>query len=125
MNAKFRMPKFGRNAKAGSVMKELLITLSGHWEIVGDTLVRTFDMQTLKIDSDESGITCTKDERENQLPEVRRLIMETLKERGFLGWVSHNNRMAHATNLDRTGTRLELTETDKMPVHYQRRIENR
>lgn len=101
------------------------ITLSGHWEIVGDTLVRTFDMQTLKIDSDESGITCTKEERENQLPEVRRLIMETLKERGFLGWVSHNNRMAHATNLDRTGTRLELTETDKMPVHYQRRIENR
>lgn len=125
MNAKFRMPKFGRNAKAGGVMKELLITLSGHWEIVGDTLVRTFDMQPLKIDSDESGITCTKEERENQLPEVRRLIMETLKERGFLGRVNSNNRMAHATNLDRTGTRLELTETDKMPVHYQRRIENR
>ena len=100
------------------------ITVSGHWKIVGDTLVKTFDKQTLKIENDESGITCSKEERENQLPEVRQLMMEKFKERGILKRVNSDTRMAQATNLDRTGTRLELTETGKSPVHYQRRVGN-
>jgi hypothetical protein len=29
--------------------------------------------------------------------------------------------MAQATNLDRTGTRLELTEAGKAPIHFQKR----
>ena len=100
------------------------ITVSGHWKIVGDTLVKTFDKQTFKIENDESGITCSKEERENQLPEVRQFMMEKFKERGILKRVNSDTRMAQATNLDRTGTRLELTETGKSPVHYQRRVGN-
>lgn len=97
------------------------ITVSGHWEIVGDTLVKTFDMQTLKIDNDESGITCSKEERENQLPGVRQLYMDRLTGTGFIKRINTNNRVAQATNLDRTGTRLELTEADMRPVHYQKK----
>jgi hypothetical protein len=100
------------------------ITVSGHWKIVGDTLVKTFDKQTFKIENDESGITCSKEERENQLPEVRQHMMEKFKERGILKRINSDTRMAQATNLDRTGTRLELTETGKPPVHYQRRVGN-
>lgn len=29
-----------------------------------------------------------------------------------------------ATNLDHSGTRLELSESETPPVHYQRRLEN-
>ena len=94
------------------------ITLSGHWEIVGDTLVKTFDMQTLKIDNDESHITCSKEERENQLPAVRQGMMDRFT--GSLKRINTNNRVPQATNLDRTGTRLELTEADMPPVHYQK-----
>ncbi len=97
------------------------ITVSGHWEIVGDTLVKSFDLQTLKIDNDESGITCSKEEREKQLPEVRQLYMDRLMGSGFLKQISSDNRVAQSTNLDRTGTRLELTETGKAFLHYQKR----
>ena len=95
------------------------VTLSGHWEIVGDTLVKTFDMQTLKIDNDESSITCSKEEREKQLPEVRQRMMDNLM--GSLKRINTNNRVAQATNLDRTGTRLELTEADNAPIHFQKK----
>ena len=97
------------------------ITISGHWEIVGDTLVKTFDLKTLKIENDESGITCSKEEREQQLPEVKKYVMDRIIEKGFVEPIKSNNRMAQATNLDRTGTRLELTETGKAPIHYQKR----
>ena len=90
-------------------------------EVVGDTLVKTFDMQTLKIDNDESDITCSKEERENQLPGVRQLYMDRLTGTGFIKRINTNNRVAQATNLDRTGTRLELTEADMRPVHYQKK----
>lgn len=95
------------------------VTLSGHWEIVGDTLVKTFDMQTLKIDNDESSITCSKEEREKQLPEVRQRMMDNFM--GSLKRINTNNRVAQATNLDRTGTRLELTEADNAPIHFQKK----
>lgn len=98
------------------------ITVSGHWEIVGDTLVKTFDVQTLKIDNDESHITCSKEEREQQLPEVRQRIMDMLTGTGLVKRINTNNRVAQGTNLDRSGTRLELTEADMMPVHYQKKI---
>ena len=39
--------------------------------------------------------------------------------------LERDNRVAQATNLDHSGTRLELTETGKAPVHYQRRLETR
>ena len=95
------------------------VTLSGHWEIVGDTLVKTFDMKTLKIDNDESHITCSKEEREQQLPAVRQGMMDRLT--GSFKRINTNNRVPQATNLDRTGTRLELTEADMPPVHYQKK----
>ena len=118
----FQTKKWNHYCFRGKVTTQ--ITLSGHWEIVGDTLVKTFDMQTLKIDNDESGISCSKEEREKQLPEVRQLMMDRLMGKGLLKQISSDNRVAQATNLDRTGTRLELTETGKTPVHYQRRAEN-
>ena len=95
------------------------VTVSGHWEIVGDTLVKTFDMQTLKIDNDESRITCSKEEREQQLPAVRQGMMDRLTV--SLKRINSNNRITQATNLDRTGTRLELTEAGMPPVHYQKK----
>lgn len=95
------------------------ITISGHWEIVGDTLVNTFDMKTLKIDNDESAITCSKEEREKQLPEARKLMMDRIM--GSFEQLKSNNRVPQATNLDRTGTRLALTGTDKKPVHFQKK----
>ena len=81
--------------------------------------MNTFDMQTLKIDNDESGITCSKEEREKQLPEARKLMMDRIM--GSLEQLKSNNRVPQATNLDRTGTRLELTGTDKKPFHYQKK----
>ena len=86
---------------------------------MGDTLVKTFDMKTLKIDNDESHITCSKEERENQLPAVRQGMMDRLT--GSFKRINTNNRVPQATNLDRTGTRLELTEADMPPVHYQKK----
>jgi hypothetical protein len=40
--------------------------------------------------------------------------------------LEQNNRMAYATNLDKSGTRLQLTEAGNPPVHFRRkmRIEN-
>ena len=46
-------------------------------------------------------------------------MMDRFKGSGFLKRISIDNRVAQATNLDRTGTRLELTEANNPPVHFQ------
>ena len=80
-------------------------------------------MSTLKIEVVDSTIRCSP-EVAKRIPELKQGIVEMAHNASFLLRLKENNRQAQATNLDRTGTRLELTEPDKSPVHYQRRIEN-
>ncbi len=102
---------------------QVCISLSGSWAIEGDSLVNTFDMSTLKIEVIDSTIRCSP-EVAKKIPELKQGIVEMAHNASFLLRLKENNRQAQATNLDRTGTRLELTEAGNSPVHYQRRPQN-
>ncbi len=102
---------------------QVCISLSGSWAIEGDSLVNTFDMSTLKIEVVDSTIRCSP-EVAKKIPELKQGIVEMAHNASFLLRLKENNRQAQATNLDRTGTRLELTEAGNSPVHYQRRPQN-
>ena len=36
--------------------------------------------------------------------------------------LEQNNRTAQATNIDKSGTRLELTDDEKTTIHYQKKV---
>ncbi len=102
--------------------QEMRITLSGTWAIEEDSLVMVYDMSTLQIDIDDSRIHYSE-EVAKTFPQLQQELVIMGKGSRFIKRLNQNPRTAQATNLDRSGTRLELTEEDIPPVHYQRRFE--
>ena len=102
--------------------QEMRITLSGTWAIEEDSLVMVYDMSTLQIDIDDSRIHYSE-EVAKTFPQLQQELVTMGKGSRFIKRLNQNPRTAQATNLDRSGTRLELTDEDTPPVHYQRRFE--
>ena len=95
-------------------------SLSGTWGVEGDSLVMHYDMNSFKMEIDDSEITYAA-----HLADSVRVIKEGLEHGGampsLLRELIQNNRTAHATNIDKSGTRLELTDDEKFTIHYQKK----
>lgn len=85
-------------------------------------LAMRYDMKSYKMEVDDSKITYPSHLSEDIRALKEELASEAMKPM-MVKRLEQNNRTAYATNLDRTGTRLELIEADKRPVHCQRRME--
>ena len=72
---------------------------------------------------DDSRIRYSEEVAKN-LPELQQELVNIGKGNQFITRLNRNPRTAQATNLDHSGTRLELSESETPPVHYQRRLEN-
>jgi hypothetical protein len=95
-------------------------TLSGTWAVEGDSLVKHYDLSSYKLEIDVTGAVYQPNMEETISKLKEELASEMMKPK-LVKRLQDNNRISHATNLDQTGTRLEMKETDGSPVHYQRK----
>ena len=96
-------------------------SLSGTWRVEGDSLVMHYDMKSYKMEIDDSEVTYPSDMADNVRWFKNELAGET-KKPSLVKKLDKNNRTAQATNIDKSGTRLELTDDEKETMHYQKEI---
>ena len=114
-----RSIKYGHSQFRGKMVQ--LYTLSGTWTIEGDSLVMHYDMKSYKLKIDDSEISYPSHLADSISMMKRDLASEMFKP-GFVRRLEWNNRTALATNLDESGTRLELTDGEDNTMHYQKKI---
>ena len=96
------------------------VTLSGTWAIEGDSLVKYFDLASYKVEVDDSNITYSPAMADSLVSVIAELKSEKRRP-DFMKLLEQNNRVAHATNLDKSGTRLELRDDEDTPMHFLRK----
>ena len=96
----------------------LRYSMTGTWAVEGDSLVMDFNMKSYKHEIDENGVTYTPD-RAYDVALAKKRIVDKLD---FVKRLEKNSRVAQSTNIDESGTRLELTNPDTgVPAHYRKR----
>lgn len=95
--------------------------LSGTWGVEGDSLVMHYDMKSYKLDVDDSEISYPAHFADSVRVVKAFLEGEMMKPR-LVKQLDQNNRTAQATNIDKSGTRMELTDADKNTIHYQKKM---
>ena len=102
----------------GSLGKMILrYSIAGTWAIEGDSLVMDFNMKSYKHEIDENGVTYPPD-RAYDVALAKKRIVDKLD---FVKRLEKNSRVAQSTNIDESGTRLELTNPDTgVPAHYRK-----
>ena len=99
-------------------------SLSGTWGVEGDSLVMHYDMKSYKMEIDDSEVTYPSHLADSVGGFKKELAGEAMKPR-LVKKLFQNNRTAQATNIDKSGTRLELTDDEKKTMHYQKEINSR
>ena len=84
-------------------------SISGTWIIEGDSLVKVFDAKSYKMEIDENGATYQPD----KAGEVERLKKEMSRMPEGM-----TTRAVQATNIDKSGTHLQLNEHIYGSTHY-------
>ena len=100
----------------------ILTTMHGKWAFENDSLVNYFDINSFKMEIDDSGITY-QPEMADSVQAIKKILLSYENKRTYLNGLDREMRQPRATNLDRTGKRLELTSPEGQTTHYQRREE--
>lgn len=109
-----------------SVFREKIVqhfTMTGTWTIEGDSLIKKYNLKSYKLKVDDSKISYPGHLEDS----VRRLKAEMFSESMkpvLVKMLERNNRIAHATNIDKSGTRLELTDNEGRTIHYRKKQRN-
>ena len=96
-------------------------SLSGTWAVEGDSLVMHYDMKSYKLDVDDSEISYPAHFADS-VRAVKALLEGEMFKPRLVKQLDQNNRTAQATNIDKSGTRMELTDSDKNTIHYQKKM---
>ena len=96
-------------------------SLLGTWGVEGDSLVMHYDMTSYKMEIDDSEVTYPSHLADSVRRFKEEMAGEEMKPR-LVKQLDQNNRTAQATNLDESGTRLELTDDKDNTTHYQKKI---
>ena len=98
----------------------LNITMHGTWSIEGDSLVKKYDIDKIKMELDDKDVTSINENAEL----VARMEDDLCGEQGKQNYINQmglDQRVAQGTNIDKTGTRLKLTEPGHLPNYYIRK----
>jgi hypothetical protein len=98
----------------------LNITMHGTWSIEGDSLVKKYDTDKIKMELDDKDVTPFSENAEL----VARMEDDLCGEQGKQNYINQmglDQRVAQGTNIDKTGTRLKLTEPGHLPNYYIRK----
>jgi hypothetical protein len=96
-------------------------SLSGTWGVEGDSLVMHYNLKSYKLEIDDSEVSYPSHLADSVRWFKDVLAGEMLKP-SLVKRLDQNNRMAQGTNLDDSGTRLELTDGEDNTMHYQKKI---
>ena len=94
-------------------------SIAGTWAIEGDSLVKVFDLESYKMEIDENGATS----HSNQADAVAELKKRLSEMPESIKLLKQQPRVSQATNIDESGTRLQLDEPGWLTTHY-RKIKN-
>jgi hypothetical protein len=98
----------------------LYVTMDGTWSIEGDSLVKNYDIDKIKMELDDKDVTSINENAEL----VARMEDDLCGEQGKQNYINQSGldqRVAQGTNIDKTGTRLKLTEPGSNPTYYIRK----
>lgn len=123
MNVKFKMPKFGRNLTGKGWFKELMMTFLGTTISIILTFGTAQYLENRHTEQTRRMMAMTIINDIDQSIDVvkKRMEAEVMKPR-LVKKLDQNNRTAQATNIDKSGTRLELTDDEKKTIHYQKKV---
>ena len=96
-------------------------TLSGKWDVEGDSLVMYYNMKSYKMEVDDSKVTYPS-HLADSVRGFKELLASEAAKPPLVMKLDKNNRTAQATNIDKSGTRLELTDDEKETMHYQKAV---
>jgi hypothetical protein len=96
-------------------------SLSGTWGVEGDSLVMYYDLKSYKMEIDDSEVTYPS-HLADSVHWFKEQLASEMRKPSLVKKLDQNNRSAQATNLDGSGTRLELTDDEKKTMHYQKKI---
>ena len=91
-------------------------SIAGTWAIEGDSLVKVFDMDSYKIEVDDSGITY----QPNQAAAVAKIKKEWSQKPRVIKGLEPNPRISQGLNIDESGTRLQLNDPGTGIAHYRK-----
>ena len=97
-----------------------IVTMQGTWSIEGDSLVKNYDINKCKMELDDKDVTYLS-EYADQIAVMKDELCGEKGKQGLMNQLAQNKRKAQGTNIDKTGTRLELTEPGSHAVHYIRK----
>ena len=97
-----------------------IVTMQGTWSIEGDSLVKNYDRNKCKMELDDKDVTYLS-EYADQIAVMKDELCGEKGKQGLMNQLAQNKRKAQGTNIDKTGTRLELTEPGSHAVHYIRK----
>ena len=110
---------FSINRPYASGKALLKASYSGRWSIKGDSLILEVNPKTLKVDVDGSTLSYREEWRDSIQHDLQMLKDKqtpVLRQQLLSGGL----RKARATNIDKSGTRLELTDSEQQTTHYLR-----
>lgn len=96
-------------------------TLSGMWTVEGDSVVMHYDMKSYKMEIDDSEISYPPSLADNVRGLKAELASEAMKPE-IAKKLEQDNRTAYATNIDLSGTRMELTDSNDNTIHFQKKV---
>ena len=85
---------------------------------------RTINTKSYKLEIDDSEVTYSADMEANVQSFREYLATEEMKPI-LVRKLAQNNRTAQGTNIDKSGTRLELTSDDKEILHYRKEVKGK
>ena len=77
---------------------------------------------SFKMEIGDSGITY-QPEMTDSVQAIKKYLLSEETKRNYLNGLDREMRQARATNVDRSGKRLELTNSKGETTHYQRKEE--
>ena len=101
----------------------LTISLSGTWQVQKDSLILFFDPASCRMTADADQISY-REEMSGPVQEFLHAVTSEEQVQMIRNQFEENGvRRARATNIDRSGNRLELTYSDNDTQHYKRKVE--
>ena len=91
-------------------------SIAGRWAMEGDSLVYYVDRKSYKMAIDENGVSYHP-KTANDVEDLKKRIS---RKPSVIEGMEKQHRIVLATNLDQSGTRLELMRTAKEAGHYRR-----
>lgn len=80
-----------------------------------------YDMKSYKMEVDDSKVTYPP-HLADSVRGFKEILASEAAKPPLVKKLDKNNRTAQATNIDKSGTRLELTDDEKETMHYQKAV---